>query len=377
MKLDIGDLKLFGIDFARAGAWWWQGLSAERRLESVLQYFLKPSPVLEVLVQGEQLVFRFAGAGGEPTEVARVPFDLSDEADDIFMDAILASQKVRRDLVQLELVLPRETVLSREMLLPHEVRGHLREVVGYQLSRLTPFSADQLFYDVEPDERASADSDQLAVQFLAVARASVEPLIARVERLAGMQVSRLGVAGYRDANLFAARRVSTKWWRRLNLNSGLALLLACSLVGLMLAPVLKERQLVIERKQMIATLNAEVRDLMEKRSNLDASLSGLNYILDKRAAVALPTETLAEVTRVVPDDIYITSYRVQGNNLVMNGSGTNVVDLIQKINASDRFADARFSAPINRNRQTGLDQFVVNVRVLPDSPQESVETSGQ
>ena len=68
---------------------------------------------------------------------------------------------------------------------------------------------------------------------------------------------------------------------------------------------------------------------------------------------------------------------MQGNNLVMNGSGTNVVDLIQKINASDRFADARFSAPISRNRQTGLDQFVVNVRVLPDSPQESVETSGQ
>lgn len=376
MKFEVGDMKLFGLDLSRAWSWWTRGLNAEGRLDAALQYLLRPSPALEVFVADEQLIFVLR-QNAESMEVARLALEHTHEADEPLIESILTTYKVKRDLIQLELMLPHARVLTRELAVPHEARGHLREVLGYQLSRLTPFSADQLFYDAVPNEESSVGEAQLNVDLFAVPRIFAEPLIAKVEHATGLRVSRLGIAGKPHANLFGRRRVASQWWRRLNLNSWLIVALLIAICALALTPIIKERELVIQRKQDVAILNANVRGLAESRSSLESNLSGLNYIVAKRASQPLSSEAIAEMTRIVPDDIFITSLRIQGNSIVMNGFGKDVVDLIQHINESSIFSDARFSAPISRNVQTGLDQFAINVTMQTEPAQADSSGASQ
>lgn len=371
MKFEVGSLTLFGIDIGRLGRWWWQGLSAGRAAE-IVDYFLRPSPRILVFIEGSWLVIFRPERSGR-VEVARLAMDAQAD-DEMHIRASLLPPRASASLAQLELVLPADRVLRKQLVLPAEARGTLREVVGYQLPRLTPFSLDKLYYDVVADEKAEG---QLDVDILAVPCAYPDPLIERVEKATGLRVSRLGVEDVPGANLFGRQRVPGRWWRRLNLNSWLLILLLVAVVTAAIAPLLKERQLVIERKQEITALTANVRDLIARKENLEASLSGLNHIVAKRAGQPLPSEVLAELTRLVPDDIYITSLRIQGSNLTVNGFGKGVVDLISRLNESERFSDARFTAPVSRNAQTGLDQFAVSIQLVAVKSKQPVDGDPQ
>lgn len=367
MKFDVGGLTLFGIDIGRFGRWWWQGLGAGRAAE-IVDYFLRPSPRVIIRVEGSWLVIYRSEKSGM-VEAERLALDIQGE-EEMHVRTSMLPAHAPAALAQLELVLPVERVLHKQLLLPVEARRTLRDVVGYQLPRLTPFSLDKLYYDVVADERSDG---QLDVGIFAVPRTYPDPLIERIERATGLRVSRLGVEGMPGANLFGYPRVPGRWWRRLNVNSGLLALLLLAMAAAAVSPVLKERQLVIERKQEISSLTGNVRSLIARKENLEASLSGLNHIVAKRASQPLPSEILAELTRLVPDDIYITSLRVQGSSLVMNGFGKGVVDLISRLNESGKFSDARFTAPVSRNAQTGLDQFAVSIQLLGDGGTQSTD----
>lgn len=356
MKLEVGELKLFGVDLNRVLRWWWQGLRTGHAGE-LINSFLKPSPRLRVTADDTWLGFHQPDSDGAP-ELARLAIGSHAGARDNDLRAALLPAGVREDLLQVELLLPAQHVLRRRLSLPAEVANNLQEVLGYQVSRLTPFPPDKLYYDVAVIGE-STSGDQFEVELLAAPRAYVDPLLEQIESASGLRVSRLTVEGNEQANLFGAQRVPGRWWRRLNLNSWLLIGVLFALLLAAVAPVLKERQLVIERKQAIALLQAEVQGLAAVKETLEHDLDGLTQMVNRRVSLPSPDRVIAEVTRLLPDETYLTAFNIQKNVLTLNGIGKDAVDLIPALNASELFESARFASPVSRNAGTGLDQFVI------------------
>lgn len=362
MRFEVGNLKLFGLDLSQLLSWWVRGLR-EVLPSGLSAAFLRPAPRVQAVIDGTFLrLYRLHGPALR--EVARLDLDSLPLTQDAVLRAdALGSKTSNPALIQVELCLPAAQVLRKELSLPWEVRNELREVIGYQVARLTPFTADKLYYDARICSQ-DRQEPQMRVELAAVPRAYADPWIEHVERLSGLRVSRLCVLDDpAQLNLFGRPRVSGQWWRRLNFNGVLLLCLALALATAVIAPLYKQRALVIERKAQIAGLQAEVAGLLATQESLDQNLAALNLMLESRGRLPEVSKVLDEMSRVVPDSIYMGDLRILGDTLTMSGFGRDVVELITQINRSRWFADARFASPVSRNASTGLDQFTITARL--------------
>lgn len=365
MRFEIGNLQLFGFDLSALLQRWKVGLQ-DILPAGLAGAFVRPAPTVEAIVEQNSISFvqQYPSAGLEIVTLQSGEVGLA--ADGALRADILSGVKASQ--LQLNLIMPEEQVMRRRLSLPKIARRNLRNVVSFQIARLTPFSADKVFFDVVELPATQENSDLIEVEFIAVLKTSAQPWIDKVERLTGMTVSRLkapqtaGVTQTQNINLFEQLGTRNTWWLRLNRNSALLLALIALLLVTTLVPVLKLRAIVIERKQEIQVIEQRVSGLQEKREVLEHDLASLNYVLQHRATTGLPSRVLEELTRLIPDEIYINNLSVQKQTVVLSGIGTGVVDLIELLNSSPLFEDAKFTASITRS-SVGQDIFTASVQL--------------
>lgn len=356
MRLELGNLQLFGFDFRRAWNWWKTGLQAAFSPWAA-EIFCRPSPTIRIDWNGSE--FRFFRVLRETTRhfatLTNAELELS--AGGALREAILADNW-KENLTQVELYLPSHLVMFRVLDLPAKDPVSLRQMLSFQLARLTPFSADKLYFDAAVAHH-DAERNQGSVHVAAVPREKVDPVLLQLESATGMCVSSLGYESTdtdRSFNLFGSRRVPTRWWRRLNMNSFLLVALLAALFLAAVAPVYQKREQVLDRKADIERIYATASATMQTRNALEDQLQTLNFLLISRPEHTVP-EVLSELSDVVPDDIFLSNLRIQSGNVTFSGLGTGVVDLIDTLNESSMFEGARLTSSVTRNPRTGQDQF--------------------
>lgn len=362
MRIDTGNLSLFGMDLGRAWQWWLSGMG------QVLpagwpRIFLKSTSYLA------------AELGDQGLRLSLIAEDTRTELLDLGADALAVTRREallsflpqgkRAERPELLLCLPAASVLRRSISVPVAAQSSLRDTVRYQLARLTPFPPDAVYFDVHlrgVDQQAG----MLDVEVLVAPRAVVDPLVEQLVALLGLPVMRVGVfeadGRLSSFNLLRGHVKGGKWWRKLNLNAYLSLALMGALALACIAPVAKQRELVVERKKAVLELNARAADLVEKKRSLDEQLSLISFIVAQRQKTPSASEALAELTRLIPSSAYLSSFLIKDGNIELAGSGTGIVDLIDLLNASPMFEGARFAAPLSRDPRTGKDQFRITLR---------------
>ena len=364
MRFEVGSLQLFGLDIGSLAQRFRSGLE-DIIPRALLDCFVRPAPTVEARIeQGQiQLVRCY------PTEVdiaALQHNELALAADGVFKAEL--TKGVKTSQLQLHLVLPEEQVIRKRLTLPRAVRHNLRTVVGYQVGRLMPFSVDKVFFDVFEVPTPTVNNQTLEVELVAALKTEVQPWIEQVERLTGLTVSCLTVPTHdtlhqqKPVNLFAEQRTRNAWWLRLNRNSLLLFVLIAVLLATAAVPTMKMRSLLLERKHEINTLDERVMDLQEKRQILEQDLAALNYVLEQRNSSRELSNVIEELTRIVPNEIFITELKVRNQTVDFSGTGTGVVDLIGLLNSSPLFEDAKFTASIRRSGG-GLDIFTASMQL--------------
>lgn len=373
MRFEVGNLQLFGFDLSALFQRWLRGIR-DIMPAGLGAAFLRPAPSVEARVMGQQLDIIQVDATGRRTAVA----SLGEDALDIALDNSLRADVIRNikspSMLQVQLLMPEPQIMRRTLTLPYQARHNLRDIVAYQASRLTPFGVDKLFFDVQL-LRENRELGTIEVEFVAVLKTVAQPWVDHLERLTGCTVSCLGVysneEGVQPCNLFGQPRVSGQWWRRLNRNGILLIILIFALLVTAITPVYKARVLVLERKQEIAQLDQQVVGLLDVRNKLDDKLTPLNDFVKYRERQATPSQVINELSRVVLQNIYITNLTLQDDSVTISGTGTSVVDLIEQINSSPFFFGAKFTSSLNRNVRTEQDQFTAmfSLKKLGDETQ--------
>ncbi|NJN46352.1 MAG: pilus assembly protein PilM [Candidatus Competibacteraceae bacterium] len=172
--------------------WWGAGLWACLPV-SLRQRYVRVSRRWVLEIAADEIVLSREQAGEKPEILNRYPRQSLRQGG--ISEAVLKKTKGE----PLVMRVPAVHTLSKTMTLPLAAESNLRQVVGFELDRFTPFTATQVYYDVRILERQSA-ARRLRVQLVAVPRSVLDSLL---EQLAGAGLSPMGVdvIGYPEINL--------------------------------------------------------------------------------------------------------------------------------------------------------------------------------
>jgi general secretion pathway protein L len=261
---------------------------------------------------------------------------------------------------ELVLCLPEEQALVQRLRLPVAVERNLRRVLGYTMDANTPFSAEAVYYDGRVLARDTA-ARMVEVELCVAPRVTVDNALTAL-RAAGVRpdrvaVDRAGIEDCPDVNLLTTGRRQRRSRLQRVLNAGLmalALMLATLVIGL---PLWEKRQILRGLHAELVVSSREAQAAEALRAELRRLSEDVAFLGEKRRSTPLVLSILDELTRLVPDDTWVSSIRLRDGTVELNGHSHASAALIPILDASPMFANVRFLSPVTRDRLAGDERF--------------------
>ena len=290
------------------------------------------------------------------------------------LDPALLDRKTMRRLIKSErptaivLQLPAERALTRRVTLPMAAAANLRQALGYDMDRLTPFSANHLYYDAliidrQPEQR------RIQVELCALPRPEVDSALKNLAAL-GIHPDAVEVIGGRSAfNLLPIEQRPRRgvWSGRL---LRVVVLISISLaLSAAVLPLWQYRALVIQLQNQGNTLQRQSGQVLTLREQLDKAVTTSQFLMQKKQRQPAMIELLRELTAIVPDHTWLERLQVRGDTLQLVGQSSSASALLSIIEASPWFNSAAFASPVTNDRRTGKERFVLGARIAPEAQQ--------
>jgi len=141
---------------------------------------------------------------------------------------------------------------------------------------------------------------------------------------------------------------------------GLILLADATLFGIRSVHQSKLDVLENEMRMLEARIK-EIEDLKKSRAELIRRIRTVQSLQGDRE---ITTRVFEELALAIPDRVYLTSIKFQGNKLALNGMAENndlISELMENIDRSEWFTTARFGGTkLQGNHDNGMRDFVIN-----------------
>jgi general secretion pathway protein L len=345
---------------------WWGGELAPLVPETLRRRWMPSKPQLWIVPAetggGDLRVFKV----GDAPEVADV-FGAGEDLDLLRgrWRELLADFEDGRPEVRL--CLHEQDVLGLPVDLPAAVEGNLPQALRFQIDQVSPFSPDQVHFDHRIAEH-DQEHGRIHVELRLVPRETVDELLERLHAI-GMVVHRVDTLRPGDEaepegfNLLPeARRPRYVHARaRFNLMLGGALVL---LVALVMAQSLILRERTVTRLTEDADrLRTEARQVMALQQRLEDSLLAANFLAEKRASQPPAIVLLAETTRLLPDDIWLQRFQLQGREMTVQGLTNGSQRVIGLLNESELLRDTEIRGNITMEPRSGKERFTTTSQV--------------
>ncbi|WP_376697021.1 PilN domain-containing protein [Wenzhouxiangella sp. EGI_FJ10305] len=345
---------------------WWRGELAGLFPHSLRTRMVPPRPVLWLVPGAESRGFE-VWVGGESPE-HRDTFGPNEDAGllrDRWQELINGFEDGQPEI---RLCLPAEDMLRCPVELPLAVETNLTESLRYQLDQLTPFSADQVYFDYEVRER-DADRGLLKVDLRLVLRTRVDELLERLAAVGIRPHAVDGLGGDEDQpdcegfNLMPLAERPRHVYRRARINwllvGGLVVVLAIVMVESLF---LHERS--VERLETeVEQLRQEADEVLTLQTELQDALAAANFLAEHRRRQPVSVRVLDEITRILPDDIWLMQLRMQGDELMLQGMADQAQRLIEMINESKLLGEAEFRGSVSIDPGSGRERFNARARI--------------
>lgn len=351
-----------GSDWSLAAFWrWWrQGLLAwlparlRRALSGVTrQVVLEPGP--EGLVLSRQR--------NGPASLERVAEWSWSE-----LERELLRKRIRAEHpVHIVLRLAADQALVRSVTLPEAAAGRLRQVLGFEMDRLTPFTVGQLYYDVLPVEHYP-EQRRIRVELTALPRPDVDHALAALAAV-GVVPDVVDIAGCRvGLNLLPPEQRPRRGMLAARLYAALVSVSLMLVVAAILLPLWQQRTLVTTLQKQVETLQRQGGQVLALQERLEKSIESSRFLLQKKRSRPSLIEVLRELTAVVPDSAWLERLQVRNDTLQIIGQAANASIMIGLIENSKLFSGAAFASPVTNDRRSGKERFVLGARIAPEQP---------
>lgn len=346
--------------FARLGlrgflAWWRAGLAAW--LPSGWRQVLAASSdrlLLQAHADGLQLR-RQGGNGLQDIAHLPVPPARGDR-----IDPLAAVLTRRAAELPRWLLLPAASGLRRSLLLPAAARERLREVLGFEIERQTPFAAADVYYDGRV--LGVRDDGQLQAELVVVPRARADAALVQAGALSGWLAGiDLAEADGRPlgVNLLPVtqRHLRANPWRLWNIALA-ALAVLAVLLGL--SQVLDNRRAAAAQLQAdVAKRSVQAREVSRQRQRLVDAVEGGAYLQAQRNARPSVIEVMDELARRLPDGTYLEKVSIEGGQLTVIGLSNQAAALVGKLEGAKQWRAPALSGALQPDPRTRSDRFTL------------------
>jgi general secretion pathway protein L len=346
------------LDISRFLSWWKQGLLA--CLPDAIARHLVSSPKRTLIeIRGDEVVV-LEEENNNLEELERYPLAA------VTKGAVL-SNVGKGTANPLVLRLPASIALTKKLVLPLAAEANLRQVVGFEMDRLTPFSVAKVYYAIQVLQRDTR-AKRLHIRFTAVPRPHIDDLLKPLAG-AGLSPDKVDVAGSDpEINLLPPNQRPRKGQLAQRSREGLLILFIVLLVALGMLPLWQQQRLITDNlmpKVEVAEQQAE--EILDLRNELENSLESSRFLVQKRKETPLMVDIMRELTRILPDGTWVERLEIKGNEIQVRGQSSQASALLALVEASELFHNATFGSPITADRRTGQDRFYLSAQVSQQS----------
>ncbi len=283
---------------------------------------------------------------------------------DPLQDRIRVQAALRRGIGRTAVIrLGPSLLMEAAVTLPMNAERALRPILLNQLDRLVPLPADEVVFAHRVTERSTANRT-IGVELIVATRAAIERATGLL-RAAGLDAGTAIASGEGrgpPVTLWRARSVYVASPRQRRLRRMLEATTVALLIGAYVTYVHRLGSYRDELEQQVAAAtkaSVAARDLAARNAQTE---SALTLLLDRQRELD-PLKLLDELTKLVPDSMWISQLTVRGRSVELVGYSPKVSDLIARIESNDIFYDPTFRSPITRSNDGKGERFDVSFSV--------------
>lgn len=348
--------------------WWLRELAA--LVPSRVRHLSTRGERIVVSIEAEAIALIHVKTRGEEllARVARGP-DVTDRIRAVVLKRGLA-RALRRRAIDVALRLPPSSAMRSRIELPVAAASNLREVLAFEIDRLTPFRADDVYFAHRVLER-DRSAARIGVEVTVVPRPAVAKALAEAAGF-GLEPDRIDVAGDEGAPaseplVVEEQGAPARGGGALNAALGVtALLLAGAAVAIPIAAAQREAA-ALEAKFAAAKRAAEQAGALRKE--LAALREEEGFLVDRKRDAPSPTALLLEVTRILPDEAWLTEFEISGSEIRLSGLASSVSALVAQMEESSEFRNTLFRSPVTFDPASGRDRFSIAAQLGKGSRQ--------
>jgi general secretion pathway protein L len=257
---------------------------------------------------------------------------------------------------------PPESVLEKRHVVPAAPRRELDQMLRYELARITPFRTEDLFWRWDSRPKAG-DKTRLDVTLTLVPKAAVAPALAVLAN-AGIRPRFIETGPAERPRLVALEGETSRPTSPL-LVRGLAWTCAGLAVVALLLPVVLQEISLYATNSAIDDLQPTIRQVEALRRGITADGAGRQVLAKEMERTGDILQVLATVTRILPDDTYLTDFSLRERQMVLGGRSAAAARLITGLSADPTIRDATFAAPVTRIEGATSDVFSIRAGIAP------------
>ncbi len=339
--------------------WWLQGLGFLIPTELKNRF----SPIkrrILIQLQDEQLAVNWPS---QESDTSPVRYHLSLDNERQEFSRLLS--KYNKKKYMLVLCLPATKGLKKYIKLPLNAETDLANILEFEFDRQTPFTHDQIYsgYHVISKNKESntltielnvvpnkyLDSQLAILQKVGIIPQAVEILSDTTTTVHGINVLPVDTNKKQPT---AARYVNM-----------FLILFSLILLGVLTALPFQNIKLAIKQTEKTiqeARVDAvEVNKLRSEWETMQERQSIVNNKIENHSSV---TVLLEELTRLLPDDTWLSQLHIKKTTLRLQGESAAATNLISLIENSEYFSGTRFQSPVTSNLSTGNDRFQITTQ---------------
>lgn len=274
---------------------------------------------------------------------------------------------IRDDNTVIIVVIPRQKVLTKSLILPLASESNLREILGFEMDRQTPFTVDRVYYDSKIIAR-DTDNQNLQLELFIALRDFIDPILDEV-RSWPLQPKVIGISHDNtneldNINLLPSEARSPSNNNPDPLTLGLAVCASVLLIAVLVAPVIQQQQILETLKTQVDNSRHQAKKLLPLIREKEKIQTRNQFLTEKRQSQTPVIEILDELTRILPDDTWLNRMIIRDNEVQLHGESDAATSIIQILENSALFRNAQFRSPVTQNNATNKDKFHLSTTII-------------
>jgi general secretion pathway protein L len=264
------------------------------------------------------------------------------------------------------LVLPPANVLRRRLVLPVAARDNLRQVVGFDVDRQTPFRADEVHFGVR-DIGEGAGEGRFVAELAATPRTALDPLLDELATL-GITPDRVDVArelGLAGVDLLPPQRAPRRIDRQRRFNVALGIAIVLLAIGAMATWLHNRAAAVDAMRDEVESMQADAKRVGALRQRLTESAGASGFLARRKTETPAILPVLQELTARLPDDTWLERFTLNASGQIgFQGQSPQAARLIDALKGAKTIAEPSFQGTIQTDPTSGKERFYMQAKAV-------------